>query len=101
MTGHQVGLRTISFPHICPGDGCAVERWLTEREARRWFEGLREITEGGLMRKKLDPTKSRNEATVRNVRASQKRDDALLARVKALEESASKLDQRVGRLEFP
>lgn len=33
--GHRVGERWFDFPHTCPGDGCAVERWCQSRVPTR------------------------------------------------------------------
>lgn len=46
VLGHRVGKELYDFPHECPGDGCAVQRWLTYRHGARemWLKERREET---------------------------------------------------------
>jgi hypothetical protein len=39
VSGHRVGRRRhYPFPHLCPGQGCAVRRWLLKLHYRYVYE---------------------------------------------------------------
>ena len=36
--GHRIEQRTYAFPHLCPGEGCAISEWIKGKIARRTYE---------------------------------------------------------------
>jgi hypothetical protein len=35
LLGHYIGETLHVFPHRCPGEGCAIQRWLTQRHGAK------------------------------------------------------------------
>lgn len=38
--GHSIEGGFCAFPHRCPGEGCAIARWLADREAEAAYRDL-------------------------------------------------------------
>lgn len=38
--GHRIEGQIFEFPHLCPGEGCAVGEWLKQKHQREEYEQL-------------------------------------------------------------
>lgn len=48
VSGHRILTRVYEFPHLCPGDDCAISRWLLDK----WKRGS--VDDGVLVSMKLE-----------------------------------------------
>lgn len=40
VRGHRIEQRAYEFPHLCPGEGCAIAAWLYRRDVEAGYRSL-------------------------------------------------------------